>query len=114
MANICENRFYFNCNKNFEYYVQEFKALIGNEPGQLEGDLLGECYNNSDDDASDGGWLEGYFDSKWSFPMHKFENMFNLDDEPYFRCISEEYGCGYVAMNIFDGNGWRPEQTFDL
>lgn len=114
MANICDNRFYFICEKNFDHYVEEFKNLIGLEPDQLEGDLLGEYCNNSDDDDPDGGWLEGWFNSKWSFPMHKFENMFNAEDGVYFRCLSEEYGCGYVAMNIFDGDGWRPEQTFDL
>jgi hypothetical protein len=30
------------------------------------------------------------------------------------RCLSEEYGCGYVAMNIYDEGRWREEQTFDL
>ena len=25
MANICDNRFYFICEKNFDYYVEEFK-----------------------------------------------------------------------------------------
>ena len=35
-------------------------------------------------------------------------------DECYFRCLSEEYGCGYVAMNIYTGGHWRDEQCFDL
>ena len=36
------------------------------------------------------------------------------EDDCYFRCLSEEYGCGYVAMNIFKDGEWWNEQCFDL
>ena len=44
-----------------------------------------------------------------------FEDFFNefADDTIYMRCLSEEYGCGLVSMNIYD-NGWRDPQYFDL
>ena len=32
----------------------------------------------------------------------------------YMRCLSTEYGCGYIAMNIYRDQIWEQEQTFDL
>ena len=59
-------------------------------------------------------FIEGWFDSKWEFPSKYWEEI--LDDKPiYFRCLTEEYGCGLVSMNIHDKDGyWRESQYFDL
>ena len=105
MANICENRFFIS-SKNQETikYVSEKLKVIFTE--QLNGEITWED-NNS---------IEGYFDSKWVFPDMIFEKIFKdiKDDTLQMRCLSEEYGCGYVAMNIYNGGEWREEQTFDL
>ena len=58
--------------------------------------------------------VEGYFESRWVFPDEEFTKIIPDDTEVYFRCLSEEYGCEYVAMNIYTEGCWRTEQTFDL
>ena len=105
MANICENKFYIGSeNRETIKYVSEKLKVIFTE--QLNGEITWED-NNS---------IEGYFDSKWVFPTMIFEELFDdIDDDTlYMRCLSEEYGCGYVSMNIYNGGEWREEQTFDL
>ena len=59
-------------------------------------------------------FMEGWFDSRWSFPFECWDEI--LKDKPiYFRCLTEEYGCGLVSMNIHDEDGyWREPQYFDL
>lgn len=110
MANICDNNFYFKCETNGDYYLDKFKGLI---PSKLSGFFTEFDYNEN-------GYLciEGYFESKWNFPVELFkEFLIDCEEDPddcYFRCLSEEYGCGYVAMNIFEDGHWRDEQTFDL
>ena len=49
-------------------------------------------------------------------PDHIFENFFDefADDTIYMRCLSEEYGCGLVSMNIYDKGEWKIPQYFDL
>lgn len=109
MANICDNKFYFTCKENFSKYTDKLNKILDE---QLDGDVTYAEYH----DDEDGGWMEGYFNSKWCFPEEIFEEFLEdgIDDGVYFRCLSEEYGCDYVAMNIFDDNGWREPQTFDL
>ena len=70
--------------------------------------LEGEIYY---DDAE---FMEGWFESRWSFPFEYWDEI--LKDKPiYFRCLTEEYGCGLVSMNIHDEEcGWREPQYFDL
>lgn len=58
--------------------------------------------------------VEGYFDSRWNFPNEEFEEIIPEGTEVYFRCLSEEYGCEYVAMNVYSDGGWHTEQTFEL
>lgn len=116
MANICDNRFYFRCEHNADKYINEFKRLQDNAYGVFEFEVL-----DFDDDYCS---IEGFFESKWNFPMEDFESIFinTTSDNPnecyldecYFRCLSEEYGCDYVAMNIYSNGSWRDEQCFDL
>jgi hypothetical protein len=39
---------------------------------------------------------------------------FKDDEELYMRCLSEEYGCQLVSMNIYRDGGWTEPQYFDL
>ena len=102
MANICYNQFYISFDKeNYDEVVKRISNLFNKE---LNGEITG----------IDSEYIEGYFDSRWVFPMHIFENIFDGLENIYMRCLSEEYGCDYVAMNIYTDNKWKYEQTFDL
>lgn len=59
-------------------------------------------------------FIEGWFTSKWDFPMSIFKDFFNEFEDVYMRCLSEEYGMNYVAMNIYENGNWLDEQTFDF
>ena len=104
MANICDNKFYITCDdsKILDVIVTKLNQTFS----YLDGEITYIDQNS----------IEGYFDSKWSFPKHIFKNFFDEfnDDTIYMRCLSEEYGCNYVAMNIYEDKSWKSEQTFDL
>lgn len=104
MANICENKFYFYCENNFE---DNKKKLIEDIDDYVE------IYDISYE-PDDSGSCEGIFHSRWTFPKHKLENTFDDMKGVYFRCLSEEYGFCYVAMNIYEDGEWKEEQTFDI
>lgn len=108
MANICDNRFYFCCEHNSEKYINNFKELQNNAYGTFDFEVL-----DSDEDFCS---IEGYFESKWDFPIDTINEYLKLDkdDDCYFRCLSEEYGEGYVAMNIYRDGEWWEEQTFNI
>lgn len=105
MANVCSNDFYIFCEnpKILNSIVDKLNKL-------WENTLYGEI------SYIDENFIEGYFDSKWCFPDHIFKNFFDgfNDDTIYMRCLSTEYGCNYIAMNIYIDNAWKEEQTFDL
>ena len=92
MANICENKYYITCDNS------ETLDAIAHKLDQVFGDRL-----DGEITYWDESFLEGYFDSKWSFPDYIFENFFDefADDTIYMRCLSEEYGCGLVSKNIY-------------
>ena len=105
MANICDNRFTIACD-NEEVLKQISKKLEDLFSDVLDGDIT---YGQED-------FIEGYFESRWCFPDEIFNDFFTEfeDDSIYMRCLSEEYGCQYVAMNVYkDGSWWEP-QTFDF
>lgn len=105
MANLCDNTFYLFC-ENSEILTK----IIDKINHLFENNLYGEIC------ACDANFIEGYFESKWSFPIYLFENFFDEfeNEDIYMRCLSTEYGMGYVAMNIYENGAWRKEQTFDL
>lgn len=106
MANICNNQFFFCCESNSDKYIKIFEKL----KDQLF-DFYFEVIDYDDKFCS----IEGDFESKWTFPLSIFENLdFKEEDKCYFRCLSEEYGCDYVAMNIYKDGEWRDEQCFNL
>ena len=105
MSNICDNKFLIYSDN--EETVEKLEKKLNNLfEDMLEGSI----------DYSDMNLLEGYFSSKWTFPHEIFKDFFEEfeDESIYMRCLSEEYGCSYVAMNIYRDNCWKSEQTFDL
>lgn len=100
MANICDNHFILR-SRNLDDFNKSKEALE-----EYVNEVGGEITYDDEEDL-----FEGYFDSKWTFPIEDLKNI--IVGDVYFRCLSEEYGEEYVAMNIYD-NGWRDEQCFDL
>lgn len=103
MANICTNTFYIGC-KSKETVNAVMNKLENLFAAKLEGEIT----------YIDPLFIEGYFNSKWDFPMYIFEDFFNEFEDVYMRCLSEEYGNSYVAMNIYEDGNWFEEQTFDF
>lgn len=105
MANICSNKFYITSDEPeiIEKVCEKLNKLF-------ETTLDGEI------DFSDEYIIEGFFDSRWDFPYHIFENFFDEfnDESLYMRCLSEEYSCDLVSMSIYSENHWRPIQYFNL
>ena len=105
MANICNNKFLISC-ENEEVLIHINDKLEKLFEDELEGEIVYE----------DGNIIEGWFDSCWSFPDDIFDDFFTefADDTIYMRCLSEEYGCELVSMNVYsDGSWWEP-QYFDF
>lgn len=103
MANIAYNKFYMSWNPEYDITpVKEQIEKLFDE--HLEGGL----------EFEDPEFMEGWFDSRWDFPREIWEEI--LGEQPiYFRCLTEEYGCGVVSMNIHDIDGyWRKPQYFNL
>ena len=101
MANICNNKLLISCEneKVIEQISNKLEKLFEDE---LEGEITYE----------DGMIIEGWFDSRWNFPDEIFDDFFTefADDTIYMRCLSVEYGCGLVSMNVYsDGNWWKPQ-----
>lgn len=105
MANICDNKFYISCDNEqvMEKIIEKLDKLFQQT---LDGEIT----------YVDKLFIEGYFDSKWSFPEHLFEDFFDefADDTIYMRCLSEEYGMNLVSMNIYSDCSWKTPQYFDL
>jgi hypothetical protein len=105
MANICDNKFYIYCDSEsvIEKIVEKLDTLFEDT---LDGEISYATENA----------IEGYFDSRWAFPEDIFNDFFKEfdDDSLYMRCLSEEYGCGLVSMNIYVDGQWKNPQCFDL
>ena len=105
MANICENKFLIACDN------EEILEKISNKLEELFNDVL-----DGEITYEDNMIIEGFFDSRWCFPDEAFNNFFTEfeDDSIYMRCLSEEYGCQYVAMNVYKDSSWWEPQTFEF
>lgn len=101
MANIADNKFFISSEENLDEVYEQIHQLFLDH---LEGDF---------DWVGDNG-LEGWFESRWSFPFEYWDEI--LKDKPiYARFLTEEYGMGLVSMNIHDEDGtWREPQYFDI
>lgn len=107
MANTCDNKFLlFNVGNEDDFKKIKHRLIeaIGFKDESFYGEITYE-----DEDI-----VEGWFESRWSFPDEEFEAIIPNGTEVYFRCLSEEYGCEYVAMNVYKDDMWMSEQTFDL
>lgn len=104
MANQCINKFQLiTSHKDIvdkvKEYVEEFSGEITYET-EYKGRIL----------------IEGTFESNWAFPIEDFSEIL-IDcetDATVFKCLSEEPGNDYIAMNIFTPSHWWDEQTFDM
>lgn len=105
MANICDNKFLISCedeniveqiSKKLESYFDEF----------LDGEITYE----------DERIIEGWFESRWRFPDDIFDDFFEefKDDTIYMRCLSEEYGCELISMNVYSEGSWWEPQYFNF
>lgn len=105
MANICENKFYIFAES--EETINEIEIRL---------QTLFKKHLSGEITYSTNNILEGYFDSKWDFPMNYFEGFFKgIDDDTiYMRCLSEEYGVGIVSMNVYDDGNWWEPQYFNI
>lgn len=105
MANICDNDFRITFeNKETGKKLEEKLEKLFDET--LDGEIT----------YSDEGCIEGWFSSKQDFPEYIFNNFFEGLEDPtiYMRCLSIEWGCSYVGLNIYDDGVWRDEQSFDF
>lgn len=101
VSNICDNKFYIYSEENTEEISKKLATLFKEN---LYGEITYEDQNI----------IEGWFESAWVFPDDLFKDFFNEFNDIYMRCLSEEYGCNYVAMNIYTDNNWLNEQTFNF
>ena len=105
MANICDNKFLISCDD--ENVVEQIsKKLESYFDEILNGDITYE----------DERIIEGWFESRWHFPDDIFDDFFEefKDDSIYMRCLSEEYGCGLISMNVYSKGSWWEPQYFDF
>lgn len=105
MSNPCYNEFLISF-ENEEIGIKINKKLEDLFENKLRGEIS----------YADEGIIEGWFESRWTFPSDIFENFFEEfeDSTIYMRCLSTEWGCCYVAMNVYDNGSWWGEQTFNF
>lgn len=106
MANICSNKFYISC---------EDENIVEQISGKLE-KLFKDELLDGEITYEDEMVIEGWFDSSWRFPDELFDGFFDEfeDDTLYMRCLSEEYGCELVSMNVYSEGSWWEPQYFDF
>ena len=105
MANICDNKFLISC---------EDENVVEQISNKLE--KLFEEYLDGEITYEDDGIIEGWFESRWSFPDDIFDDFFEefKDDTIYMRCLSEEYGCELISMNVYSEGSWWEPQYFNF
>jgi hypothetical protein len=105
MANICDNKFLISCED------EKIIERISNKLEELFKDILYGEITYEDEQI-----IEGWFESRWNFPDEIFDDFFTefADDTIYMRCLSEEYGCELVSMNVYSEGGWWEPQYFDF
>lgn len=104
MANQCINK--------FQLVTQHVEVL--NKVKKYVEDNYGEITYKGNSRGST--ILEGIFNSNWVFPFKDFSEILidNETNHTWFKCLSEEPGNDYIAMNIFTPSQWWDEQTFDM
>ena len=98
MANICTNKLYLStkdkqlCDKLMESMTDSFYCC---DVQPIESDDIFQC--------------EMEFDSNWTFPDKKMEELATglpQGNDLYIRVLSYEFGCEYVGFNIYTGGEW--------
>ena len=94
MSNPCSNTFYAYSKdkKNIEAIIKFFNEWP---------------YSDIEDSGES---VDVYFDSNWTFPENRMNELFNLipnKDDIYMRCLSYEFGNLYHALWVCDENGWE-------
>ena len=103
MTNICDNSFYI--------YDEDADKIskIKNELTELfKEELIGDIIYSYEET------IEGYCDSKWTYPESIFTPLIDKYKPKYFRYISSELGCGYYACYIYTDNKWKKLQHLRL
>lgn len=98
MANVCTNEVFITTNdiSNYSYLLEK-----------LEYELVSDVYHTTEEE------IEATFESKWNFPLSKFEtiieNLPNKKDESlYLRVFSYEHGNYYHEYNVYTiEKGWE-------
>lgn len=105
MANVCDNKFLISC-ENENIVEQISKKLESCFDEFLDGEIT----------YQDERIIEGWFESRWRFPDDIFDDFFEefKDDTIYMRCLSEEYGCELVSMNVYSEGSWWEPQYFNF
>ena len=98
MANICTNKLYLStkdkglCDNLVESIIDSFYSC---DVQPVENAEVFTC--------------EMEFDSNWTFPHKKMEELTNelpQGNDLYIRVLSYEFGCEYVGFNIYTGGEW--------
>ena len=100
MANICENKMYFQTSSQediatfSEFIKEELRTYVS-----WEDEKAGEYYQ-----------AEVYFDSRWDFPEQEMVEMVDElpnKDDIYIRILSVEEGNYYCAFHTYEGDKWQ-------
>lgn len=98
MANICENqiRVCSTDSNNIDFIISFLEE-------NFKGNDIVEINDNE---------IEGYFDSKWTFPEDLMEEMYDKlpnKDDIGITVLSIEWGCFYCEFHTCDSEGWKLE-----
>lgn len=100
MANICENKMYFQTSSQedivtfSEFIKEELRTYVS-----WEDEKAGEYYQ-----------AEVYFESRWDFPdnlMKEFTDKLKNPDLCYIRVLSIEEANYYCAFHVFEDSKWE-------
>jgi len=98
MANVCTNRFFLATNSK-----QLRENLI---------EMMCESFYCSDVNEFDNGEIfncEMIFDSKWTFPKEKMEELTKElpeENDLFIRVVSEEFQNEYIGFHIYTNGEW--------
>lgn len=100
MANICENKMYFQTSSQED--IVTFSEFLREE--------LRTCVSWEDEKEGEYYQAEVYFESRWDFPdnlMKEFTDKLKHPDLCYIRVLSIEEGNYYCAFNVFEDGKWE-------
>jgi hypothetical protein len=99
MANICTNKLYLSTKDKqlFDNLIESITdSFYCSDLQPIESDDIFDC--------------EIEFNSNWTFPHKKMEELTNelpQENDLYIRVLSYEFDCEYVGFNIYASGEWR-------